>query len=167
MLSKINYGIIDPKVLAQTIIDVSHIPDVAVAIKPHTRGMKLDFMELDRIGNAIDAWNTPSPLLVEWADLILFTGSGIAFHAMFMNKRVGLLRYCQELETIFDSGESVEVLNAPEDVTTLIAKIRSGEKLAETREQEIREWLKANVESGAPGGDVVTHYKMRIQNDLS
>ncbi len=94
MLSKLGYGIkLDE--LKDTIRSVSNIEGVACAIKPHTRGMKFDFMSADEIKDSVIVPEIPSAVLIEWADILLFTGSSIAFHAMVLDKRVGCLQNCQ------------------------------------------------------------------------
>jgi len=119
MLSKINYGI-DVEGLRDVLRRLAQNPKVELAIKPHTRGMKFDFMPLRDLPGAHLLASTPSTALIEWCDLVLFTGSSIAFQAMLRKKSVGYLQYIQKLETIFDAGNACKVLSTTSELDTYI-----------------------------------------------
>ena len=119
MLSKINYGI-EVEGLKDVLRRLAHNPKVELAIKPHTRGMKFDFMPLWDLPGAHLLASTPSTALIEWCDLVLFTGSSIAFQAMLRKKSVGYLKYIQKLETIFDTGNGCKVLSAASELDSYI-----------------------------------------------
>jgi len=119
MLSKLNYGI-DVEGLKNVLRRLARNPKVELAIKPHTRGMKFDFMPLRDLPGAHLLASTPSTALIEWCDLVLFTGSSIAFQAMLRKKSVGYLRYIQKLETIFDGGDACKVLNEDSELDSYI-----------------------------------------------
>lgn len=115
MLSKMTYGV-DEAALKETIRMLAHREDVALAIKPHTRGMKFDFMDRHKIQRAFVADRIPSALLSEWADIVLFTGSSVAYHAMLRGKAAGFLKYCQKQPTVFDEGRSAIVFHSIADL---------------------------------------------------
>ncbi len=119
MLSKMNYGV-EANLMKETIRRLGAMEGVALAIKPHTRGMKFDFMPKSEIGHAVIADKIPSSQLIAWGDIVLMTGSSIVFHSMQCGKVSGFLKYCQDLETIFDDGKSCEVFESLEGLTTYV-----------------------------------------------
>ncbi len=137
---------------------------VALAIKPHTRGMKFNFMSEGEIGNAVIATSVPSPVLIEWADILLFTGSSVAFHAMQLSKDVGLLNYCKSLETIFDDGKVCTTFNDLQQLENYVRNFPSS--AAQPNQQVIKEWLESEVYAGLPDNKIALHYKDLIIRDL-
>ena len=123
MLSKLGYGIkVDE--LKDSIKLVADMPGVSCAIKPHTRGMKFDFMDPKQLSDTVIVPDIPSALLIEWADILLFTGSSIAFHAMILNKRVGFLQNAQYIPTIFDDGLSCDKFDTNEQLQAFLENWR-------------------------------------------
>ena len=146
MLSKISYGI-DVKHLIETLTSVIALDHLTTAIKPHTRGMKLDFLKKDKTGQYIDVTDVPSSELLEWADIVLFTGTGIAFHQMILGKEVGYLKYCQNLPGIFDQCPSIETFNSRDDLINYLNNW-SGENSATEEAEKHSDWLQTNVNAG-------------------
>ena len=149
MLSKIGYGI-EVDELINAILSVIKLENVTVAIKPHTRGMKLDFLSKKHANKIIDVTNVPSSELIEWADIVLFTGSGIAFHQMVLGKTVGFLKFCQNIEGIFDQCPVVEIFNSKDQLTSYLEGWT--EKSAQQKQDEIfksrEKWITKNVYAG-------------------
>lgn len=160
MLSKISYGV-DTAPLIETIQKLGAMDNVALAIKPHTRGMKFDFMSDDQLGDAIVCEDIPSTALLEWSDIILFTGSSIVFHGMVLGKAVGLLDYCKTIETIFDSGKLCEVFQSVEQLEGYIQAFDPETAVSESA----KDWIVQNLHNGDADGHVVRHYKNLICED--
>jgi len=167
MLSKLGYGIVLDELKA-TIRAVANMPGVACAIKPHTRGMKFDFMSKEEIGNIAIVDDVPSTVLIEWADVVLFTGSSIAFHTMLLNKRVGFLQYCQSLKTIFDDGQACDRFDSLEQFKTIIAAWRdNGVPVIGAEDQKrLHGWQAKHIHGGIEDGLTAVHYKAMILEDL-
>ncbi len=166
MLSKLGYGIrLDE--LKDSIRAVANIDGIGCAIKPHTRGMKFDFMSSSEIDNCAIVPEIPSALLIEWADIILFTGSSIAFHAMILNKRVGFLQNCQYLETTFDDGKACYVFDNVGQLTDLLNdwQKNGAPKISDEKLASINNFLIENVYGGNKDGLTAKHYKEIILND--
>ena len=154
MLSKMNYGVL-PDAIKDTIRALARHPHVDFVLKPHTRGMKFDFMSRDEIGASVVADRIPSTLLCEWADIQLFTGSGIVFHAMVLGKSVGYLKYCQEHETMFDDGKSARRFDSEQ---ALIEFIDNAYKNGLPKEN-YDSWLAKNIYAGDEKGEIAARYK--------
>lgn len=154
MLSKMNYGV-QADAIKNTIRALARHPDVDFVLKPHTRGMKFDFMSKDEIAGSVVADRIPSTLLCEWADLLLFTGSGIVFHGMAQRKSVGYLKYCQEHETMFDDGKSARRFDSQDELMAFIDKaVEKG-----MPKENYDEWLKKYIHAGDEKGSVAARYK--------
>ncbi len=167
MLSKLGYGIkVDE--LKETIKLVAGIQGVSCAIKPHTRGMKFDFMDTAALQDVAIVPDVPSTLLIEWADVLLFTGSSIAYHAMILNKRVGFLQNCQYLETIFDDGVSCDKFDTLGELEEFLAKWRDqGEpQIAKDVLAARKKWQADNIHGGLENGLTAQHYKELYLEDL-
>ncbi len=167
MLSKLGYGIrLDE--LKDTIRSVANMRGVACAIKPHTRGMKFDFMDVSEINDCVIVPEIPSAVLIEWADILLFTGSSIAFHAMVLDKRVGFLQNCQYIETAFDDGRACDKFDTLSQLTNFLEDWReNGEpEISDEKSADMNNWLVENVYGGQENGLTAVHYKEVILADF-
>lgn len=166
MLSKLSYGV-DAQALKTTLSALGTMSGVTCAIKPHTRGMKFDFMPRADIGHAIVADDIPSTVLMSWADLVLFTGSSVVFHAALIGKRVGLLKYCQSLETIFDEGNGCLRYDSLEELLTDVRKRQTdaGSLLSDEKRKAALDWLREEIHNGDPLGRTAQACKNAILAD--
>lgn len=162
MLSKLSYGV-DVSDLKEVISILGHMDNVSLAIKPHTRGMKLDFMKDRELGDAQIVEDIPSTLLLDWADMALFTGSGIGFHAMVLHKHLVLLENCKSFKTIFDDGGFCHVVSSTDDLKELVAKLEADN----LENKNNAEWIKNELHGGDKDGQVALNYKKKIQEHLS
>lgn len=164
MLSKMSYGV-EADLMKETIRRLGRMPGVALAIKPHTRGMRFDFMGRDEIGHAIIADKTPSSTLVEWADLTLMTGSSIVFHTMLRGKIAGFLKYCQTLETIFEDGKSCEVYESLDDLISYVENaVKNG---MPAPPESLEKFIAHEIHGDVKDGLTAKHYKSTILEDLN
>ena len=167
MLSKLGYGIkVDE--LKDSIKLVADMTGVSCAIKPHTRGMKFDFMDPKQLSDTVIVPDIPSALLIEWADILLFTGSSIAFHAMILNKRVGFLQNAQYIPTIFDDGLSCDKFDTNEQLKAFLENWRdNGEPEVDAETLKVRhKWQADNIHGGLERGLTAQHYKDLYLGDL-
>lgn len=167
MLSKLGYGI-DLEEIRQTISAICNIEGIACAIKPHTRGMKFDFMSEREINGAAIVPDVPSAALIEWADIVLFTGSGIAFHALALGKRAGFLKHCQYLETVFDSGEACDLFQNRKEVAAFLTDWQEKGETAIPDDIAVKrkDWQEKHLYAGIKNGATAQHYCDLILSDL-
>lgn len=164
MLSKLSYGV-KAEDLKAAIRLVSSVEDVAFVIKPHTRGMKFDFMPKSDIGNAVIVDDIPSAILCDWADLQLFTGSSIVFHAMALGRAVGFLKFCQKHETIFDDGKSCINIESLADLQKLVTDmIKEKEKIMSSL--DYGPFMNRYVYAGDAAGNIASRYKSIVLEDM-
>ena len=74
-MSKLNYGQSANEV-RKLIIDIVDNNDFVLCLKPHTRGMTLNELNLPNLDNLIEE-KCGSRDLISWADIVIFTGSSI------------------------------------------------------------------------------------------
>jgi hypothetical protein len=163
MLSKLGYGIkLDE--MKSTIRTVAEMKGVACAIKPHTRGMKFDFMNERETQSCAIVPDIPSALLIEWADIILITGSSIAFHAMIKGKRVGYLQNCQYIKTVFDDGAACDKFDSVEQLQEFLQDWQKNGEPKQTNDvlKTQKEWQTANIFAGRKDGLTAKHYRDMI-----
>lgn len=167
MLSKLNYGV-GVEAMKETIRQLGNMPGVVLAIKPHTRGMKFDFMKNKEIGSAVIADKIPSASLIEWADIVLMTGSSIVFHAMLKGKVAGFLQYCQDLETIFDDGKSAVCFKSLDELTSYaFLAVKNGVLARSAADKSALDaFIKHEIHGEIESGRIAGHYKAVVLKDL-
>ena len=101
-LSKFEYGVKETE-LFEAINTFSSSCKFRVVVKPHTRGMKMP--EIKSKKYIIDGSAYSSTELIQWADVILFTGSSIVYQAMVLGKKIIFLKFCQSRLSIFDGSK--------------------------------------------------------------
>ncbi len=168
MLSKMNYGV-EADAIKQTIKHLGSMPDIGLAIKPHTRGMKFDFMTLEEIGHAHIVQEIPSTALIDWADIVLMTGSSIAFHAIIKGKTVGFLKYCQKLETIFDDKQACMTFDSLDVLNQQIEQYKNNKKfkINEKIEKDYQNFITHEIYGDQVSGNVAAYYKSLINEDYA
>jgi|JI10StandDraft_1071094.scaffolds.fasta_scaffold07652_4 hypothetical protein len=165
MLSKLDYGV-NVDQLKDTIRRLGAMDDVALAIKPHTRAMKFNFMTREEIGHAHVVDHIPSTTLIGWGDVILMTGSSIVFHAMVKGKIAGFLRYCQNLETIFDDGQGCLGFESLDSLQSYLQELVINGVPTEIVAESQLQWLAHEVHGDVAGGHTAAACKATILTDL-
>jgi hypothetical protein len=124
--NKIHYKVnIDE--LKLLLIEISKNSD-CILLKPHTRGMKLDFLKevIDSNNISVIDRKTPSASLIEWADVILLGGGSIGIQAIINKKPVLNLAYTHDNYTIYDKYLPTTICNNLESVVSELKKIKDG-----------------------------------------
>jgi len=168
MLSKFSYGVKKPEIL-QTIEMLAKHPDVNLVIKPHTRGMGFEITnQLSAESQITLASEIGSSALIKWSDLVLFTGSSIAFQAMILGKAVGFLKYCQVLETLFDDGTSCDAYEeeaALKDHIRALITQKHSDAMSQSSSKETKAFLTQHVYAGDEEGNIAARYAQIITDD--
>ena len=82
---------------------ISKIENVRVAIKPHTRNMKVSFLKkyID-LKNFYLKEKIPTSVLINNSDLIIFWGTSVGLEAILKNKNFIYAKLCHSYPTIYD-----------------------------------------------------------------
>ena len=100
-LSKIDYGQ-DAETLSEIINCILDSDEIILCLKPHTRGMSVSELNINQNANLRIETLVSTRQLIEWSDIVLYTGSSIIFEAMIKNKKTLYLKSQQKYKTIFD-----------------------------------------------------------------
>ena len=99
-MSKIEYGQ-EASEVANFINRIGQIEGVALCLKPNTRDMTIENLEIDTSSIIKFEYNIPTTYLIDWAGMVVFTGSSIIFEAMIKRKKVLYLSFLQKYPNIF------------------------------------------------------------------
>jgi hypothetical protein len=162
MMSKMEYGLEASNVLS-LINQIASRNDTKLVLKPHTRGMSLDDYKSQIADGVIVGNNVPSSEIIDWADIIIFTGSSIIFEAMIKRKRVLFLAALQKYQTIFDELPPIAVFQAGADVGEAISRLEH-----EAYDYDaIDEFLASHTHNHIPGGRVCAAFAERVISELA
>jgi hypothetical protein len=162
MMSKMEYGL-DPREVFLLINKIASRDHTKIVLKPHTRGMSLIKYKNQISEKVLIADDVSSTEIIDWADIVIFTGSSIIFEAMIKRKRVLYLAALQKYETIFDSLPSIAILQALADLDDAISRL----------EHEpydygvIDEFLALNTHNCVPGGRFCAAFAQQVFSELA
>lgn len=108
LLSKFEYGV-KKNELFKVIKEISKLKDCEIIIKPHTRGMYSDeiFKKFKSNEMLHDGTKINSTEIINWSNIVFFTGSSIIFQALLQNKKCVYLDNVINCSTIFSKSKSV------------------------------------------------------------
>ena len=125
-MSKIEYG--QNEIEVQSFInEVSSDPKIAICLKPHTRGMDISNLDINKSSNITTEYNVETSDLIDWADIVVFTGSSIIFEAMIKQKKVIFLQCLQKYQTIFDMFPSKMIITKTDNILSKIYDLMEDE----------------------------------------
>lgn len=102
VMSKLNYGQ-EAGEARDLILEIVKEEQFVLCIKPHTRGMTLEELNLPIYENLIVEEKCGTRDLISWADIVIFTGSSIIFEAIIRKKPILFLGKIQKYNSIFDN----------------------------------------------------------------
>ena len=145
-MSKLNYGQSANEV-RKLIIDIVDNNDFVLCLKPHTRGMTLNELNLPNLDNLVIEEKCGSRDLISWADIVIFTGSSIIFEAMIREKPVLYLSALQKYNSIFDDLPShLKCSNSNSINEVLLRAMRDG-----YASWDLHDFIKQHVYGGTKG----------------
>ena len=144
VMSKLEYGQ-DASLVEKFVHSIGQLENLGLCLKPHTRGMSIENLDISLGNNISVEYETPTSELIHWADIVLFTGSSIIFEAMIKHKKILYLSCLQSYQTIFDTlpedlicreiseiGQNIERLSAVDHAESLndflITHVFAGER---------------------------------------
>jgi CDP-glycerol glycerophosphotransferase (TagB/SpsB family) len=153
MMSKMEYGVQANKVV-QIINQCAMIKNTKLVIKPHTRGM--DIAEIKHLvdGSVINAEKHSSSEVIQWADIVLFTGSSIIFEAMILEKRVLYLAALQKYRSIFDDLPGIAKFNGNRSIEAALNMVQD-QNYPHAR---IRDFVIEHAYHREPSGDICANF---------
>jgi len=162
MMSKMEYGL-DPAEVFLFVSKLALRDNTKIVLKPHTRGMSLREYRSRISDNVTIADNVSSSEIIDWADIVIFTGSSIIFEAMIKRKRVLFLAALQKYQTIFDALPPIAVLTAVGALDEAISRLEH-----EAYDYgAIEEFLASHTHNRIPGGRVCAAFAQHIVSELA
>ena len=116
---------VDIKKTFETLEKIIQNKNYLLIIRTHTREKKYsDYINnlLKDKYNAIINFKDHSPLLIDWADVVINFASSIGIEALLQNKTIINLPYLHENETIFDDNELFHNANNINELQNLLSK---------------------------------------------
>lgn len=161
MMSKMEYGLEADNVI-RLINQAATRSNTRIVLKPHTRGMSLEGCAWQLDDKIVVADTVSSSEIINWADIIFFTGSSIIFEAIVKEKKVLYLAALQRYQTVFDQLPSVSLFREGDDLNAAIDILE--------REpydwQVMRRFLASNTHNGVRDGQVCAAFVDRIISEL-
>lgn len=151
-MSKLNYGQ-DANEVRELILQIVSNNRVILCLKPHTRGMKLDELNLPNLENLVVEEHCETTDLITWADVVLFTGSSIIFEAFIRKKPVVFLKRLQKYASIFDDLPQLNIYDGSDDICQVIQNAMERLDIAFNRDEYLNEHVFGNT-----GGNVCSSF---------
>lgn len=126
MMSKMEYGL-EADAVIKLVNEVAARNRTKIVLKPHTRGMTLDEFDGQLDGRVVVADKIASSEIINWADIIFFTGSSIVFEAIVKKKKVLYLAALQRYKTVFDELPSITKFKQGDDLSVAIGRLEREE----------------------------------------
>jgi hypothetical protein len=162
MMSKMEYGL-DSVEVFKVINHIAGRDNTKIVLKPHTRGMSLGKYANLMNENVIIADDVPSSEIINWSDIVVFTGSSIIFEAMIKRKRVLFLAALQKYQTIFDKLPPLCIFKSGANVNDAISQVQS-----EAYDYDsIDQFVTSNAYNHIPEGRVCAALAERIISELA
>ncbi len=123
-LNKLHYNV-NKQMLLKAINDLSNIEHINLIIKPHTRGMRVNFFKIEKKNKSrikIVNNNIPSYALSKWCHLGIVWGSSIGIQLVFDNKELIYPKFLHTNETIYDEYLKKCIVSSPKE---MVEKINS------------------------------------------
>jgi len=153
MISKPKYNG-HPEEVERTIKYISKFPDVFIFVKPHTRGMKFN-MEFGSNVQIVDN-DFHSPILIDWADVVLFTMTSVIFDCLKCDKPALYLRSTHSNKLLSERYFHSWEVHCRDDLREFIWALKSNKKFRTYSKEDRDKYCKECIEPN--GTDVLGQY---------
>lgn len=152
MLSKLRYGI-DKELLIRTVEQLAQQEGVSLTIKPHTRGMRAEF--LGKAGSVVKVdYDTPSTTLITESDLCLCMGTSMAAQVLIEGKMLGDLRYLQAESNYFQEYKVAWIIDSIDQLLSGIEMMKKGEFNRPYSNKQVEEFNRFFIYGGQEPRDI-------------
>jgi len=154
MMSKSKYNG-HPSEVERTIKYISQFPNTYLIIKPHTRGMR--FQKEFNNNVKIVSNDFHSPILIDWADVVLFTMTSVIFDCLKMDKPVIYLKNTHANRLLSERYFTSWQVECRDDIRKLIWRLKNN-KASRTYSKKDRDRYCSEVIE-PEGKDVLNNYR--------
>lgn len=144
-------GRCDVEKTKQVLEAIAGLPGVTLLVKGHTRGPIFSYLESSRwdtCGSEID-----SSLIIQWADLALFTHSSIILESVSKNKTVGFLKFITIGRVVHEKVDMSWELNSVDQARQFILRLCEDRHLRTYSERQRHEFVRQFI-SPFGGGSI-------------
>lgn len=163
-LSKLIYKINVTRLL-QTIELLARDENVYLIIKPHTRGMRVKFMDALTKKYGLDIRDeTSSVLLSEWSDMALVIGSSIGLQTLHDGKLLVYPSYLDANESYYDDMKACWRVNSVAELQEAVNRAVQDKGYRPYANEDAAQLFTNNVYAGDANRDVIGGYERFIMN---
>jgi hypothetical protein len=152
LLTKLRYGV-DKHLLIKIVEGMSQMEGIELTVKPHTRGMRAEFLGKSATRAHID-YETPTTSLIADCDLCLCMGTSMAAQVIIEGKLLGDLRCLQAEKNFFQEYKSAWIIDSFEELQSGLQLLREGKFLTPYGSKEVNDFLRFFIYGGADARDV-------------
>jgi hypothetical protein len=152
----------DKKLILSAVKAASQIKDTEVIVKPHTRGMKFDFLMPSNV-LVVDE-NVHSRQLIEESSVVVFTRSSIFLDAVLLDKPVIHLSYTTSVELASKSLNECKVYSQKDFISKLLMIKMKGRNYSSTDRKICLDFYAGSNYDGNMLDDIVNKLKKENSN---
>jgi len=161
MLTKSKYNG-HPDEVERTIEYISKFPDIYLIVKPHTRGMKFHKTFSSNVQIVDNEFH--SPLLINWADVVLFTMTSVIYDCLKKDKPVLYMKNTHSNKLLSENYFNTWEVHCRDDLRDFILKLKENKQFRTYSKQDRDKYCKTMIEPY--GDDVLDQYNSFLINLL-
>jgi hypothetical protein len=143
---------VDNQALKRLIVALGDNQELAIAIKPHTRGMAHKYVEELVDGRDIAVcWSESSVALIRWADAIIVYASSIALDALTMGKVVIYPEFVDSNQTVLTQYNASWDFASVSELVSSVASLKDPSNIPPTLTSGAKNYLNKVVNAGVEG----------------
>ncbi len=143
---------VDNQALRRLIVALGDNQELAIAIKPHTRGMAHKYVEELVDGRDIAVcWSESSVALIRWADAIIVYASSIALDALTMGKVVIYPEFVDSNQTVLTQYNASWDFASVSELVSSVASLKDPSNIPPTLTSGAKNYLNDVVNAGVEG----------------
>ena len=156
---------VDDDALCRLISEVSLIPGLDIAIKPHTRGISIEYIQEIMGDNEIEICGDVSSVeLIAWADAAIVYGSSIAIQVLSQNK---VLLYPDFIDTNtvhFADMKACWIVRSASEMADALRALSNETAQVPYKRESVDKFLSQVVYAGKEPGDVIQDHLDEIMS---
>jgi hypothetical protein len=155
MTTKLRYRINIDKLLA-TLDLLANFNGIDVKIKPHTRTAKESYIYENL--QLVNAAETSSVELCEWADVVMVIGSSIILEPLIESKPVLYLKYLHENTTIYEEYGACWIIRSEDEVIDALNDLKRNRKKVAYSAESVKHFISGIIYNNHMERDILKDY---------
>jgi hypothetical protein len=155
MTTKLRYRINIDKLLS-TLDLLANFNGIDVKIKPHTRTAKESYIYENL--QLVNAAETSSVELCEWADVVMVIGSSIILEPLIESKPVLYLKYLHENTTIYEEYGACWIIRSEDEVIDALNDLKRNRKKVAYSAESVKHFISGIIYNNHMERDILKDY---------